>query len=70
MSDVETITRLGKELRELEAERARVQRKLTDICGDIWDAARRYGIDDTSASEFFVEDRATLRRIFARLSGQ
>lgn len=67
MSDLDTITRLEKELAEKEEERRQTQCKLTDICSDVWDAADDYGVEDKSRTEFFVAERATLRRILIKL---
>ena len=50
----------------LEAERIRVQHKLTDICGDIWDYAKRYQLS-MDAEGILNEERATLRRIIEKL---
>ena len=54
------------ELVESEEERRRVQCKLTDICGDIWDYASRYQLS-MNAKGILNEERATLRRIVSVL---
>lgn len=65
--DEKTIARLLATVSSLEKERARVQCKLTDICSDIWDAARRHDVT-IKAGGRFTEERATLRRILTKLT--
>ncbi len=46
----------------LEAERARVLGKLTELCSDIWDASKRYDVG-TQPDGVYNEERSTLRRL-------
>ncbi len=63
------LTEVKKELEKKEAERVRVQCKLTDICSDIWDLAKKYQVP-TDAEGCLNEEQATLWRIVAKLEAK